>query len=451
MRWRGMVRGRPPVIFIVMDTVRRDRVGCYGYDRPTTPNLDAFAGEATVYEDAIAQGTWSVPSHASMVTGQYPSQHRATKLRPFLRKNTVFSELSAAGYDTVGVSENGYVRPFTGFDGFDTFHAQRRLPFPSALHGPLQIAGNRMYAKRTVRPYIEQFYSWVIARTQARSTPMEKADEDLWTAHRVSEVVANDETSQPLCLFANVMDAHFPHSPLAGCRDELVDSAFHNMEIPHHHRPFMYSGEETTAEERQALNQYYDADVRTSDEQLGRIIAALKGAGIYDDALIIVVSDHGEHLGEHGRFGHCHSMHDTVVSVPLLIKYPGQTDGRRVSAQVETRRLYHTIRDTAGLADHHDMTLQGETEDRPASGEFYPPMLDVDYLHEHQQARYNTRFQGSRLTFVRHDGRKLVTSPDRTRLYDLSASEETALDATAHRETIESLSRQSPAAADTPF
>ena len=99
----------PNVVCLVLDTVRADRVSAYGYDRETTPAFDAFAERATTFTDAVAQGSWSVPSHASVFTGRYPDDHGATMIAPILQDGPTFPELlSAAGYKTYAVSPNEY-------------------------------------------------------------------------------------------------------------------------------------------------------------------------------------------------------------------------------------------------------------------------------------------------------------------------------------------------------
>ncbi|MFT4946279.1 MAG: arylsulfatase A-like enzyme, partial [Natronomonas sp.] len=114
---------RPNVIFVLLDTLRADRVSALGYDRETTPNFDAFADDATLFTDAVAQAPWSIPSHASLFTGKYPEEHGATITSPILSgERTLAERLSENGYETYAVSPNDYVRPATGFArGFDSY------------------------------------------------------------------------------------------------------------------------------------------------------------------------------------------------------------------------------------------------------------------------------------------------------------------------------------------
>ena len=115
------------VLFVVMDTVRKDHLTPYGYDRPTTPTLAGFAEEALVHEQAVAQAPWTLPVHASMFTGLYPAEHTATQEAPYLPEDigTLAEALSAAGYATACYSSNAWITPYTrltaGFDRQDNF------------------------------------------------------------------------------------------------------------------------------------------------------------------------------------------------------------------------------------------------------------------------------------------------------------------------------------------
>jgi arylsulfatase A-like enzyme len=127
------------VLFVVLDTVRKDHLSVYGYDKETTPHLAEFAAEATVYEHAVAPAPWTLPVHASLFTGLYPSEHNATQENPYLENATTLAEsLSAANYDTACYSSNAWITPYThltdGFDDQDNFFQIMPGEF---LSGPL--------------------------------------------------------------------------------------------------------------------------------------------------------------------------------------------------------------------------------------------------------------------------------------------------------------------------
>ena len=149
------------VLFVVLDTVRKDRLTPYGYDRPTTPNLAAFAEEATVFDQAVAPAPWTLPVHASLFTGLYPSQHGADQENPYLEGATTLAEtLSTAGYDTACYSSNAWITPYThltdGFDEQDNFFEVMPGEF---LSGPLARAWKAMNDNESLRTVADTLVS----------------------------------------------------------------------------------------------------------------------------------------------------------------------------------------------------------------------------------------------------------------------------------------------------
>jgi arylsulfatase A-like enzyme len=406
----------PNVVVVVLDTVRSDRVGCYGYDRETTPTLDAFAAGATRYDDAVAHAPWSVPSHASLFTGEYPSEHGATTIRPVLRSGPTMPELlRAAGYETYAVSPNEYVRPLTGFDrGFDAFHTPRRLEAPARLVDLLAPGINGVASDPRLRRPVERLFNAARAAGTPTVTGREGA-RDGWTVDRAASVLR--DAGEPFFLFANLIDVHLPPSPEPAFFERFVDDELRDVPVVADERVHTFREQSMDAAGLRKLRQLYDASVRTVDERLARLLTALREADALEDSLVVLVSDHGEHLGEFDLVGHQHSVFDSVVSVPLAVQYPGQSRGRVVDEQVETRRLFHTVLDEAGVRRYPERTLAGGRPDPTAYGEFYTPMVDVDRLVWDRTVAYDPALLGERLSFVRADGHKLIGAHGTDRLF----------------------------------
>jgi len=393
----------PDVVFITLDTVRADHVSAYGYEHETTPAFDSFSDGAVTFTEAVAQGAWSIPSHASVFTGKYPAEHGATTDSPVLGHDaTLPAVLSAAGYETHAVSPNEYVRPATGFGhGFDTFETLSGLTEPAAtadLLGPLCNWGAGTPAVR--RP-LESTLNTLRSRGAATDSP-DRA-ETAGVLDRVETVLSG--AASPVFLFVNLFDAHLPRSPAPAHADRFVDDDLDDVQVVTNERAALYGDYQMGPRATRKMRQLYDADLRTTDDRLDRLLGVLREAGVFEDALVAVFADHGESLGGFGLFGHQHSVFDATVRVPLAVRFPGGDTGR-VTEQVELRRLYHTALDEAGVEGYPDLSLASGDGDETARGAFYSPGLDLPALYWDREVRHDPAFLGEPVRFARGDGTK---------------------------------------------
>ncbi|MFC7072935.1 sulfatase [Halovenus rubra] len=395
---------QPTVVLFVLDTVRRDRVSAYGYDRETTPAFDEFAKKGTLFEDAVSQSSWSVPSHASLFTGEYPTTHGATTVRPVLRAtNPLPARLATTGYETYAVCPNVYIRPATGFGtGFDEFYTGRRMSVPESVIQYTGSAVNRITATPAIRRPLERAFNWWQFRGPKTGTT---SPPTYGLLERVESIVEN--ASEPFFLFVNLPHSHLPRSPAPEYRDKFVDDGLPVDAVSRNGWQHTHAGQGMSSGERAAMSQLYDADVRTADDRLRDLLGCLNDRGVTDDALVIVTADHGEHLGENGLVGHQHSVFDPVVSVPLAVDFPSNAP-ERITGQVETRRIYQTILDTAGVAPYPDRSLLSTNPDETARGSYSSPMLDLSKLLQDKSIEYGAEFLGEPLTFRRKHGKKLL-------------------------------------------
>lgn len=406
---------QPNVILVVLDTVRTDRVSAYGYDRKTTPNFDAFAERATLFTEPIAQAPWSVPAHASLFTGAYPSEHGATTVTPIFREQPSLPVLlSAAGYETYGVTQNWYIRPATGFaQGFDEFETLSPVPEPAWLADVLAPPLN--WIART--PRARRPAEWAFNAIQSGASPttgMEPRDEQSLVS-RVDDFLTR--ASEPFFLFVNLMDAHLPYIPRREHFEEFVDDDLWDIPVVENERAHTF-GEGLSDRQFRKLRQLYDASLRTADDRFGELLECFSRAGLLEDSLVVVVSDHGEHLGEFGLVGHQHSVFDSTVCAPLAIQFPdGGPDV--VSQQVEHRRVFHTILDETGIESAPERSLSSGLGDAIAYGEYYTPMLDWPALVWDDQVRYDSALLGERLRFTRTGDSKRIEFADDAWCFEL--------------------------------
>jgi len=363
--------GPSNVLFVVMDTVRKSHLSVYGYDEPTTPNLETFAEEATVFEQAVAPAPWTLPVHASLFTGLYPSQHGATQENPYLEGATTLAEsLSAVDYATACYSSNAWITPYTnltdGFDDQDNFFQVMPGEF---LSGPLSKAWKTMNDNETLRRLADKL---VELGNTAHEFFAEGGGGDSKTPAIVDRVQAFVEASEAdgddWFTFVNLMDAHLPYHPPEEYAEEFAPGV-DSTEVCQNSKEYNSGARDIDDEEWDAIEGLYDAEIAHIDHHLGRLFDWLRETDRWEDTLVVVCADHGELHGEHDLYGHEFCIYDPLVNVPLLVKHPDLEAGRDDETTVELQDLYHTVLDHTGApAD-----AGGEPLDRARS------LLSADY------------------------------------------------------------------------
>jgi len=415
-----MTTDRQNVLFVVLDTVRKDHLSVYGYDQPTSPTLETLAGEARVYEQAVTPAPWTLPSHASLFTGLYPSEHGATQEVPYLEGATTLAEsLSAAGYATCCYSSNAWITPYTrltdGFDDRDNFF--RAMP-GEFLSGPLARAWKVMNDSDRLRSLADSLVAAGAAlHSRLASGEGENSKTPAVVDRTVDFVDRADREGDPFFAFVNLMDAHQPYHPPAEYAGEFapgVDSA----DVVQSATAFNAGTETVGEEEWEAIGGLYDAEIRHMDDQLGRLFAHLRDAGLWEETAVVVCADHGELHGEHDLYGHEFNIYEPVVNVPLLVRHPDLDPGRD-GTQVELLDLYHTLLDATGVESRgvslepRRSLLRGEYRDLdgfPGGGaygfvEYHRPLVELNQLQSvaasagiglDEQSRFYSRMRAAR-------------------------------------------------------
>ncbi|MFK8214813.1 sulfatase [Haloferax volcanii] len=334
------------VLFVVMDTVRKDHLTPYGYDRPTTPGLDRFADEATVFEQAVAPAPWTLPVHASLFTGMYPSQHGADQENPYLEGATTLAEtLSAAGYDTACYSSNAWITPYTHLtDGFaeqDNFFEVMPGEF---LSGPLAKAWKTMNDNDALRTLADKLVS--LGNT-AHEYLAGGEGADSKTPAVVDQTIDFIDDSEEFFAFVNLMDAHLPYHPPEEYKERFAPGV-DSTDVCQNSKEYNAGAYEIDDDEWADIRGLYDAEIAHIDDQLTRLFDHLKETDRWDDTMVVVCADHGELHGEHGLYGHEFCLYDPLINVPLMVKHP-DLDAERRDDQVELIDLYHTVLDSLGV------------------------------------------------------------------------------------------------------
>lgn len=349
------------VLLVVLDSVRARNLDRYGHSRETTPFLSDFAERSTIYEQARTAGARSITGHASIFTGHEVEAHGLTsadrKLRP---GTTIFETLREAGYETAVFSENVWITDVDiGLrDGFDTVVGPQNVPFPDALDTRQFVAergrGKYMEFLRACLDHEKPLRSLVnggvtkVTSDYPRLYPFDRTAPGDVYLDRFLEWQADRTGPWAACL--NLMDAHSPYEPRAE-HDRWGGDELRKIQ---ENMPDQW--ELVTREEDWwklfAIESLYDGALHQLDSQLERLVTTLERRCELDDTLLVATSDHGEGFGEPSRVrpgvrvaGHNTALHEVVLHVPLVVRFPGQTEGQRISGLATNRRFPAAVRE----------------------------------------------------------------------------------------------------------
>jgi arylsulfatase A-like enzyme len=304
----GYKCSKSSVILISIDTLRADHLGCYGYEKQTTANIDQFSKECVLFKNTIVQAPSTEPSHASIFTSMLPSGHGAfftMKQKIADNVKTMAEIFKENGYATASFNGGAQLSAEFGFDrGFDKHESSK---------------GNFMSKVNAAKP-------WLIKKK-----------------------------GQKFFLFLHTYETHHPYTP----RPEYLEMFDKNYKGQ---LPQDISGEiltdinegrlKITEADKQHIINAYDAEIYSMDKAFKALVDFLKKNGLYDKTIIIFTSDHGEEFGEHGMMGwHSHTLYDELLKVPLIIKFPDSAyASSTVEAQVRSIDILPTVLDVLGIA-----------------------------------------------------------------------------------------------------
>ncbi len=349
---------RPNVIFIIVDTLRADHVGCYGYSRTTTPNIDMLAEDSIVFKNAIATAPWTSASICSLITAQYPAKLRMADWAATIDdQSLLLSEiLREHNYRTHGIISHIFIAGRfgfgQGFDGYDEANAQ----------GEGHVSSPSVTRKAT--DYVRK------------------------------------NKDRPFFLFLHYFDPHYSYvqhekynySPTyKGPQYSGMD--WNNLMF---RAPYM-SGADV-----EYIKSLYDSEIAFTDEHIGRLIEELKALGLYEDALIVVTGDHGEEFVERGDhyIGHMRKVFQEMIHVPLVVKLPGKTQRRTVGSFVSLIDLMPSMLNAL------DLKIPAQYDHAGSIIDFDDPDSGPDRII-FSETRWELNFQA-----VIHQGWKLIQYPE---------------------------------------
>jgi len=315
------------VLLVTLDTTRVDRLTSYGYERETSPKLDALAKQSVVYDRAWSTSAWTLPAHASLFTGLFPSSH--------------FAQFDLQGEELRhGFHAHGLAPEFVTLA---ELLAERGYQTAAFVGGPwLQREFGALQGFATIQDEVP-------ARTGRNGGEL------------TDDALAWLETSNadaPLFLFVNYFDPHYPYAPPAGSQTFPGSSA----KVPENWTLRALAGQGIPPKMLEALEARYDAEIHYMDSQLGRLLEEFS-ARAGGNSLVIVTADHGESFGEGGFYLHNGSLNEEVTRVPLVVRYPnGRGAGTRSLAAVQLTDVAAIVANETGLElpPETDALLPGE-------------------------------------------------------------------------------------------
>ncbi|HLE84680.1 MAG TPA: sulfatase [Thermoanaerobaculia bacterium] len=378
-------RGAEPlaanVVLISIDTLRPDHLGCYGYERETSPHLDALCRRAVVFEQAISHAPSTLMSHASLLTSLTPPRHGAS----FARRRALAEEvvtlaevLRERGFRTASFNEGGQLAGRWGLaQGFERYDSGGR--------GPDRFEN-----------VVADAFDWLDA--------------------------PEGPGGAPFFLFLHSYQVHHPYTPdpadLARFAPPGYDGWLGDAVEIRELRWINHGGVEATPADRALIAAAYDAEILDADRALGHLLAGLRERRLLDRTLVVFTSDHGEEMGEHGTLGwHTHTLYDELLRVPLVVALPaGRWAGERVARQVRLIDVAPTVLAAVGIEP--PQAWQGTSLLEILRGERVPPLLALSQRDTGEERPVVAALRTGRWKW--YDGRLHDLLADPAELHDYS-------------------------------
>jgi len=308
--------GSPPpppaenAILISIDTLRADRLGCYGYERDTSPAIDRLAAQGVLFRHTVAESSWTLPSHFTMLSGLYPTTHGVENsgMRPTDALELLPEVLSARGWFTAAFTDGGFLSADRGFgQGFLEFSTPADRPF--GLESALAAARKAITERAGDRPFF---------------------------------------------LFIHTYDVHCPYDPPVPYYDMFRSEGVEPIETtgrcgnPHYNKLM-----DLSPEQARFLSDVYDGGIRWADAHLQSFFDFLAESGLLESTAVVLTSDHGEEFLEHGQIGHERTLYRPSLMIPLIVRAPG-VEPRVVDAPAGLVDVVPTLADLLGLPSMPD-------------------------------------------------------------------------------------------------
>ena len=402
------------VMVIVLDSLRKDRISPYNTDIDFTQNIQQIADESTVYSDVVAQGPWTLPSHASMFTGEYPWVHEATQKKITLEtdKTLLAERFKEEGYRTALITPNGWLSPSKGttkgFQEVENFMGVTEGPTQKLMSVFTRLFDRLDSSKREkIASYANEFMETFSDFKKSRPTVEETKD-----------FLNNVDEDENFFLFVNLMTPHEPYNP-GDPPQEYLDR--HGVEdiskVPETEENYLK--DETDDDE---IRKAYNASVDYTDDLVGEIYECFTENDLDENTNLVILSDHGQALGEDSIFSHQFTVTDSVVNTALMIREPDEEASIEDSGPMELKSIYDILPLIAGIKDAEIEPVES------VKGGYEHPEFFMGWIPDDMKDELDKKHR-----FIRKDGKKIVKSVGRDdeasySMTDIETGEEIDLD-----------------------
>lgn len=364
----------PNIILITADSLRADHLGCYGYARDTSPNIDRLAGASIQFTHVFSDGP-NTPHAFPAIMASRPAL-ASKRLGLFDAPDTLAEILKAVGYQTLGFnSANPYVSRFFQYHrGFDHFRDYLDLP-ASSSNARAETSRNGAgkpqsshHADAILSVPKLDLRNYVLSEENSRSKAILESTINEEIIDRIPR-----QPEQPFFLWVHYMDTHYPYLPQRQAQLRLGVTPIEREENLRLNRMVRESSVTSSAALKKIVN-LYDASVRQLDDKIGQVLNFLRQTGLYDSSLLVFTADHGEEFMEHGDLQHKSKLYDELLHVPLLVKLPETDKGSVRNDLASLIQLAPTILSSAGVDNpfEHESLFghQSENSQSDVSGIF---------------------------------------------------------------------------------
>lgn len=405
-----MIEENPNILLIISDCTRPDKLSCYGYKKNITPNMDKIAEEGTLFKNAYTQGVWTLPTHASLFTGLYPSEHGLLSASDELdiqldQDYTTLAEfLKEKGYVTASISNNPWVGQLSSMDrGFDFFmesDGEIRDNLGLEYNVPLSISTIQRVQSTVGGFLFKLIIPYLVKRSVFTKFSLELAEKVMKYAKR---------RNKRFFIFMNLMDTHQPYYPPRTLLNKFGEKNYLKFSsvLDNYKMKKYFDGKRSDKKVKTILNDYYDASLRYQDKEIGELVKKMRNESLLDKTILFITSDHGKNLGEYNTGQQTNYLSDEILKIPLIVRFPELFSKSKVEDEVQLIDIHYTIKRIISGKKTSEKSLVDVMGEKKRYPSFFEAELPYNVLGSEDLS------ETKKYTGVIKNGKKLIESNDK--------------------------------------